>query len=89
MEITGKKGRITVQVPFKPGIREKVILDKGGQKKTMLIKGMQLYSGEVHDIEDAINHGIPPKISLAESRGNIAVIEALYQSAKLSTPVKI
>jgi predicted dehydrogenase len=87
MEITGDKGRITIPVPFKPGSRAKITLEREGQMQTIRIKGNELYQGEVEDMEHAILFETPNRVSLEDSRGNIATIEALYQSARLSKPV--
>ena len=57
--------------------------------QTIKIKGDELYSGEVEDICDAILNKRPPRISLADSRGNTSVILALLQSAKSGKPVSI
>jgi len=81
MEIIGNKGRIIVPIPFKPEKRAKIFLDKEGQTQTIHIHGPELYHGEVEDIEKAILLGKPVRISLEDSRGNIAAIEALYRSA--------
>jgi xylose dehydrogenase (NAD/NADP) len=89
MEITGEKGRITILVPFKPGMREKIQVDFNGQTRFIRMKSMKLYSGEVNDIENAIVYGKQPRISLDDSRGNIAAIEALYKSANLLKPIDI
>jgi predicted dehydrogenase len=89
MEIIGDKGRIIISEPYKPGKRTKIIYQSESREKTITIKGQELYQGEIEDIEGAIIDGKPTEISLDESRGNIATIEALYQSAKLSKPIAI
>lgn len=89
VEITGKIGRISIQSPYKPGLREKLVIDLNNQSQTIPIRGKELYSGEVEDIENAIINGKPGKISLKDSRGNIAVIEALYSSARSLLPIKL
>jgi xylose dehydrogenase (NAD/NADP) len=87
IEITGDKGRIQVPEPYKPGLRTKIVLELGGQTKTIRVKGKKLYQGEVEDIENAILLGTAPRISLEESRANIATIVALYKSARTSMPI--
>jgi xylose dehydrogenase (NAD/NADP) len=89
MEFTGDKGRIIVQDPYKPGIKTKLIYEIDGKLTTINIKGEKLYQGEVEDIEDAILNGTPPRISLEDSKGNIAVIEALYTSARSAKEIKL
>jgi predicted dehydrogenase len=82
MEITGDKGRLTISNPFKPGMREKIYLEREGVTKTIHIKGKELYCGEVEDIENAVLFGKPSRISLGDSKANVAAIEALIQSAQ-------
>jgi D-xylose 1-dehydrogenase (NADP+, D-xylono-1,5-lactone-forming) len=89
IEITGDKGRIHVSEPYKPGLRTKIVLEQGGQTKTIRVKGKNLYQGEVEDIENAILLGSPTRISLEESRTNIMTIVALYKSARTSMPINI
>jgi predicted dehydrogenase len=89
MEITGDKGRIYISEPYKPGVRTKILLERDGQIKTIPVKGAKLYQGEVNDIENAIIYGNPPRITLEDSKGNIATIEALYKSAQIAIPIKL
>jgi predicted dehydrogenase len=89
MEITGTQGKITVLVPYKPGMREMILLERGGQVQQIRVKGIHLYSGEVEDIEDAILLGKPPRISLEDSLGNIAAIDALIKSATQSISINL
>jgi len=89
MEITGDNGRILISEPYKPGMKTKLILEKDGQTQTIQVKGEKLYYGEVEDIENAIIYGKPLRISLEDSKANIATIEAFYKSARSSKPVNI
>jgi predicted dehydrogenase len=88
IEITGEKGRITIPEPYKPGTKTRLIQKLSGQEKVFKVKAQGIYQGEITDIEDAILLGKLPRISLQESRGIIQTIEALYQSARSSTPEK-
>lgn len=89
IEIIGDKGSIYIPEPYKPGKTTRINYQSDNQDKTITIKGQELYQGEIEDIEDAILEGKPVRINLDDSRGNIATIEALYQSANLSRPVAI
>jgi D-xylose 1-dehydrogenase (NADP+, D-xylono-1,5-lactone-forming) len=89
MEFTGDKGRIIIPEPYKPGIRTKLILEIDGHQKILKINGKELYLGEVEDIENAILNGNSPRISLMDSKANISVIEALYESARSSKAIKL
>ena len=89
MEITGSEGTLTISVPFKPNENEKIYLTRGDKTGTIKIKGQELYIGEVEDMADAILLGKEPRISLEDSRANVAVISALLESARVGKPVKI
>ena len=89
MEITGNKGRLTIPEPYKPGKRTKILLERDEQTQDIWIDGADLYRGEIEDLENAILLKKPTQISLDDSRGNIATIEALYQSARLSKSISV
>lgn len=86
MEFIGTQASLRVRVPFKPGKREKLDLLRGDQRETILIRGASLYLGEVEDMENAILHGQPTRVSLAGSRANVAIIQALLLSAQQGVP---
>jgi xylose dehydrogenase (NAD/NADP) len=90
MEFTGDRGTLTVQTPFTPEQASSILLAvKGGTHETIGSPGGYLYLGEVEDMADAILLGKAPRISLADSRGNVAAITALLQSAREGRPVRI
>lgn len=86
MEIVGAEGAIYIPNPFKPGSRNEIVLTRGGKQKTLKIRGSQLYLDEVEDLCDAALNGTPPRISLADSRGNTAAIAKLLESAEKGMP---
>lgn len=89
MEITGDKGRIIISEPYKPGISTKLVFEHDGRSQIIRVKGAKLYQGEVEDIENAILNGNLPRISLEDSKANIATVEALYKSARLAQPISL
>ena len=89
MHFTGDKGMITVPMPFKPGMREEILVDRNGKRQIIRVKGMRLYSGEVNDIEAAILDGKSPQINLQDSRANVLSIETFYKSATISKPITL
>jgi D-xylose 1-dehydrogenase (NADP+, D-xylono-1,5-lactone-forming) len=89
MEIVGSEGVLHVPTPFKPGPTEKIVLTRGGQDQEIDMPGRELYIGEVEDMADAILLGKPPRVSLDDSRGTIATILGLIQSAETGRPVKL
>lgn len=90
MEVIGSENRITVPLPFHP-VKEKEILfiNSSNVTDTIKIDGDDTYIGEVEDMADAILDGKPQRVSLAFSRGNVAAINALFESARTGKPVMI
>jgi predicted dehydrogenase len=89
MEITGDRGRIIIPAPFKPGKKSKILIERDGITRTHIVKGADLYQGEIDDLQNAVLYGKPPLINLTESQANIATIVALYESARNFRPVSI
>ncbi|HEX2697880.1 MAG TPA: Gfo/Idh/MocA family oxidoreductase [Anaerolineales bacterium] len=89
MEIVGTEGVLNIPIPFKPGRQEKIYLTRSDKTETIDISEPNLYVGEVEDMCDAILLGKPPRVSLADSRGNIAAIVALLESAATNKPVSL
>jgi len=87
IEIVGTDASLNIPDPFKPGKSNEIILSRGDKQEKIKIKGGELYLGEVEDMCDAITQNKSPRISLADSRGNVAVILALIESARLGKPV--
>jgi predicted dehydrogenase len=88
MEIVGSEGTLNIPRPFKPVTDEKLYLTRGDKTETIKIKGQELYIGEVEDMADAILLGQPARISLDDSRNNVAVLSALVESARMGKPIK-
>lgn len=89
MEIVGSEGTLNIPRPFKPGSDDKIYLTRGEKTETIKMKGQVLYLGEVEDMADAILLGHAPRISLEDSRGNVAVITALLESARLGRSIQV
>jgi predicted dehydrogenase len=87
IEVVGSEGVLHIPAPYKPGTREKIVLQKGDKTDAREIKGVELYRGEVEDMADAILTGKRQRMSLADSRGNVATILALIESARTGRPV--
>ena len=82
VEITGSEASLYIPDPFKPGLKNEIILMRESGRETIQAGGGELYLGEVEDMCDAILEHKPPRIPLADSRANVAVILALLGSAK-------
>ncbi len=89
MEIAGSDGTLYIPAPFKPGGEERLEARVGDATEKMVIKSKELYVGEVEDMADAVLEGEKPRISLAQSRGNIATMVALLESARTGRPVRL
>ena len=82
IEIVGTDATLNIPSPFKPGIKNEIYLKHDGETQKINVKGKELYLGEVDDMCDAVLYGKSPRVTLADSRENIAVILALLESAK-------
>ncbi|HET6845604.1 MAG TPA: Gfo/Idh/MocA family oxidoreductase, partial [Anaerolineales bacterium] len=89
MEVVGSDGTMHIASPFKPGRDERVEIRLGDKTEKLIIRGQELYAGEVEDMADAVLNGEKPRVSLAQSRGNVAAIAALLESARTGKPVRI
>ena len=89
MEIVGSEATLIIPKPFKPDLNEKIFLVRDGKTETVKVKGQELYIGEVEDMADAILLGNAPRVTLEDSRANVAVIRALLESARTNKPVKV
>ena len=89
MEFVGSEATLIIPKPFKPGLNEKIFLVRDGKTETVKVKGQELYLGEVEDMADAILLEGTPRISLDDSRANVAAILALLESARSNDSVKL
>ena len=55
----------------------------------IVVEDCDRYLLEVEDLADAVLSGRPTRVSLAESRGNVATMVALLQSAREGRPVRL
>lgn len=89
IEIVGSQGNIELRTPFKPGEGAEILLTKNGSIEKFTFGYIELYSGEIEDMADAILEGKNPLVSLADSRANTNTIHCLYHSAVTNLPVKV
>lgn len=89
LEIVGSEGTIYIPNPFKPDYGEVIILQHDQQAKEIEVPGYELYLGEIEDMADAILEKKPTRISLADSRNNVATIVALLESARENSPIRL
>jgi len=86
LEVVGTEGTLTIARPFQPSRKEAIKLYREGKIEDIPVRAPELYSGEVEDMADAILMGKPPRVSLADSRENVATLLALYQAARSDKP---
>ncbi len=89
MEIIGSEGTLVIPHPYKPGLDEKIFLTREEKTETIKIKGIELYLGEVEDMAECILEGKTPRVTLDDSRANVAAILALIESARIGKPVAL
>jgi xylose dehydrogenase (NAD/NADP) len=90
MEVVGEKCVVVVPRPFKPGREETILLNRGDDElHEVHVPGDDLYRGEVEDLADAVMLARPPRVSLSDSRANVATLAALLRSAREGRPVPI
>ncbi len=89
IEIVGSEATLVVPQPFNPGFDVEILISRGDGFESIKMPGQELYIGEVENMADAILTGASPRISLEDSRGNVAVILALLRSAQIGQPVQV
>jgi predicted dehydrogenase len=89
-DIVGTEATLRLRTPYKPGLDPLIdVTDADGQTRVVQAEGQELYSGELEDLASAALDGTPPRMSLADSRGNAAALVALYESARTGRPASI
>ena len=89
LEIVGAAGTIRVTRPFKPTPRETVSIVKADRVEEVTVEGRPLYVDQVEDFARAARGGEPPVVSLDDSRGNVATLAALLESASTGRSVRL
>ena len=89
MEIVGTSGAIELDSPFKPSGGEWIKIKRGDSVDKLRSPEYELYRGEIEDMERVVLDGLPPRISLENSRANVATILALLESARTGQVVNL
>jgi predicted dehydrogenase len=96
VEIFGERGRIEVEVPFnpQPNRPSRILVDRQGDlygegAQTEEFAPCNQYTLQGDAFSKAILDGVEPPTPLSDSLGNMAVIDALFQSARLGQAVKL
>lgn len=88
-EFVGDAGRITLTHAFKPDADSRMYHWRGEALEVLTFPQQELYLGEVEDMADAILLGTTPRVTLADSRENVATILALLRSAREDRPMPL
>ncbi len=82
-QICGTEGVIAIANPWIPGMEETKILVRrwGEPDEVITIAGANTYRLEIEDFAHAVTTGTDPRWSAADAVQNMAVIEALFESA--------
>jgi D-xylose 1-dehydrogenase (NADP+, D-xylono-1,5-lactone-forming) len=89
LEVVGTEGVISVPAPFKPGPGARLVVSSGDDTREVTVDDQPLYIGELDDLADAAAGRTQPRVTLADSRGTVAAILALYESARRRLPVTL
>jgi xylose dehydrogenase (NAD/NADP) len=89
MVVIGSEATLVIPNPFRPGFDEEMRIIKGDEVQRIKIPGQELYIGEVEDLADVVLSNKPGRITLEDSRDNVAAILALLRSAKEGKPVQL
>jgi D-xylose 1-dehydrogenase (NADP+, D-xylono-1,5-lactone-forming) len=90
LELTGSRGVLTVDSPFKPAAEETITIRRGDEIHRATVEGSPLlFVRQIDDFVAAALDGRQPAVSLADSRGNAAALAALHTSARSGCAVTI
>lgn len=88
-EVVGSQGSLRLGEPWRhqPQKPATIHLRRGDQEETLAVEDVNAYLCEVEAMADAILEGVQPLYSLSKSRGNVATICALLESARQGKPI--
>lgn len=89
LQITGDVGWIHLTNSIRPQEGDQILLSREDKAEEMSFPTQEVFLGEILEIGQVISRGDTPRVSLGDSRNNVAVIQALCQSAIERKPVTI
>jgi predicted dehydrogenase len=89
MELAGTKGAIRIHHPWRPEPDHPLLLSREGGTEEIKVPGEDRFLLEIEDVCAAVRSGRPPRVSLADSRANVAALVALQRSAREGRPVRL
>lgn len=88
--VKGTNGTLILPSPWFPGEeRAEIILRHGTQEKREYVTGANTYQLEIEDFVNACRTHQPVRWPAEDAVANMAVIDAIYRSAKERCPVKV
>ena len=92
VEVVGSDATLVIDHPFLPdpdGPPPAMTITRDGEVETIAVESLDQYRAEVDDLQSAILDGVPPRVDLAFSRGGIATLVALDETARSKTGVVV
>jgi predicted dehydrogenase len=89
MELVGTEGLIRVHHPWRPEPDHPVLLTREGRTEAIPVPEVDRFLLEIEDLADAARGRKPPRMSLADSRANVAALVALQRSARERRPIRV
>ena len=89
MELAGTGGTIHVRHPWRPEQEYPLLVTRDGQTEEVAVSGEDRFLLEIEDLERAVRTGRPPRVSLADSRANVAALVTLQRSAREGRPLAL
>ena len=85
VEVVGSEATLVVDHPFLPepdGPPPAMTIVRDGEVESIEVESVDQYRAEVDDLQAAILDGTTPRVDIAFSRGGIAALVALHESAR-------
>jgi D-xylose 1-dehydrogenase (NADP+, D-xylono-1,5-lactone-forming) len=89
MELSGTKGSLRIHHPWRPEQDHPLLLSRDGGTEEIHVPGEDRFLLEIEDLCAAVRSGRPPRMSLADSRANVAALVAFQRSAQEGRPVRL
>jgi predicted dehydrogenase len=89
MELIGRDAALRITRPFRTDELSRLDLSIGDDLEVLPFDPAPPFSGEIADMEAVAIDGSAPRVSLPDSRRTVAVLGALYDSARLGRPVQL
>ncbi len=89
MELAGTEGTIRVRHPWRPEQDYPLLVTREGRTEEIVVPGEGRFLLEIEDLAAAVRTGRPPRVSLEDSRANVAALVALQRSAREHRPIRL